>query len=117
MTQREDFSVSDVVDAFGAACNAHDLDAAIGLCAEDVVFESTAPPDGDRVVGRSALREVWTPIFDNPASHVEVEERIVAGDRVVERVRYSWGDGHVRAIDLYRVSDGKIAEKLSYVKG
>jgi len=30
---------------------------------------------------------------------------------------YSWSDGHVRAVDLYRVSIGKIAEKLSYVKG
>jgi hypothetical protein len=107
----------DVVDAFGAACNAHDLDAAIGLCAEDVVFESTSPPDGERVVGGSALRDVWTPIFDNPASHVEVEETIATGDRVIQRVRYSRGAGHVRAVDLYWVKDGKISEKLSYVKG
>jgi hypothetical protein len=25
--------------------------------------------------------------------------------------------GHVRAVDVLRVADGKIAEKLSYVKG
>jgi hypothetical protein len=117
VTQPGELSVLDVVDAFGAACNAHDLDAAIDLCAEDVVFESTAPPDGDRVVGRDGLRGVWTPIFDDAASHVEVEETIVSGDRVVQRVRYSWADGHVRAVDVYRVEDGKISEKLSYVKG
>jgi len=35
-----------VVLAFGAACNAHDLDAALGLCADDVVFDGTTPPDG-----------------------------------------------------------------------
>ena len=117
MAQRHDLTISDVVDSFGAACNAHDLDTAISFCAEDVVFESTAPPDGDRIVGHAGLREAWTPIFDNPATHVDVEETIVAGDRVVQRVRYSWGDGHVRAVDLYRVEGGKIREKFSYVKG
>jgi hypothetical protein len=35
---------------------------------------------------------------------------------------YQWTDernhpGHVRGIDLFRVRDGKIIEKLSYVKG
>jgi hypothetical protein len=33
-----------------------------------------------------------------------------------------WADGngqpgHVRGVDLFRVRDGKVAEKLSYVKG
>ena len=106
-----------VVAAFGAACNAHDLDAALGLCSEDVVFESTTPPDGDRVVGHTDLRSVWTPLFENLATHVEVEDTTVVGDRVVQQCFYSWGDGHVRAVDLYRVRDGKITEKLSYVKG
>jgi hypothetical protein len=106
-----------VIEAFGAACNGHDLDAALSWCAADVVFESTAPPDGERVVGQDALRIVWTPLFENSATHVEVEETIAAGDRVVQRCRYSWGDGHVRAVDVYRVIDGRITEKLSYVKG
>ena len=30
---------------------------------------------------------------------------------------YSWNGGHVRGLDLFRVRDGKVAEKLSYVKG
>ena len=105
------------VDAFGAACNAHDLESAIGWCSDRIVFESTAPPDGVRVVGHSELRKVWAPIFADPATQVEVEETIVSGDRVVQRVRYSWADGHVRAVDLYRVTGGKISEKLSCVKG
>jgi hypothetical protein len=86
------------------------------LCALDIVFDGTSPPDGERVVGHAALRKVWTPIFENPATHIEVEDTIVAGDRVVQQRLYSWGDGHIRAVDLYRVSDGKITEKLSYVK-
>jgi|SRR5581483_11967886 len=107
----------EVVTAFGAACNAHDLDAALSLCADEVVFEGTTPPDGEHVVGKADLRTVWEPIFENSAAHVEVEETIVSGDRVVQRCLYSWGDGHVRAVDLYRVESGRIAEKLSYVKG
>jgi hypothetical protein len=30
---------------------------------------------------------------------------------------YSWDGGHVRGVDMFRVRDGKVAEKLSYVKG
>jgi hypothetical protein len=106
-----------VIEAFGSACNEHDLDAALSWCTADVVFESTAPPDGERVEGQAALRAVWLPLFENPATHVEVEETIAVGDRVVQRCLYSWGDGHVRAVDVYRVTAGRIAEKLSYVKG
>jgi hypothetical protein len=106
-----------VVLAFGAACNAHDLNSALSFCSETVVFDGTTPPDGIRVVGHAKLREIWAPIFENPATHVEVEDTFAAGDRVVQQCRYFWGDGHVRAVDLYRVADGKITEKLSYVKG
>ena len=36
--------------------------------------------------------------------------------------RYEWVDpqgqeGHIRGVDVYRLRDGLIAEKLSYVKG
>lgn len=74
-------------------------------------------PDGLRVVGRESLRDVWAPTFDNRSSRVEVEDTFVAEDRVVQQCRYSWGDGHVRAVDISRVANGRITEKLSYVKG
>jgi hypothetical protein len=106
-----------VVSAFGDACNAHDLEAALSYCADDVMFDGTTPPDGLQVVGHDDLREIWAPIFADPTTHVEVEDTFSSGDRVVQRCRYSWRDGHVRAVDLYRVVDGKITEKLSYVKG
>ena len=106
-----------VVRAFGDACNAHDLDAAAALCAPGIEFDGTTPPDGERISGLPALRALWAPLFTNPDTSVEVEETIVAGERVIQRCRYSWGDGHVRAVDLYRVVDGLIVEKLSYVKG
>jgi len=37
------------------------------------------------------------------------------------RWTYHWlkptGNGHVRGVDVFRVRDGKVSEKLSYVKG
>jgi ketosteroid isomerase-like protein len=57
----------------------------------------------------------------NPDALFEEEEIVAAGDRVVVRWTYrKQKDGkpwHLRGIDLFRVRDGRIAEKLSYVKG
>lgn len=108
-----------VVDAFNAALNAHDVEAALALMTDDAVFESTSPtPDGLRYVGPAQIRAVWTKLFeDSPQADFEVEEVFAAGDRVVQRWRYDWGEGHVRGVDVFTVRDGLVAEKLSYVKG
>lgn len=107
-----------LLEAFGNAWNDHDLDAALALTTEDVVFESTGPsPDGTRSVGRAEVRAAWEPIFNNTASHFDGEELVIAGDRVTQCWTYRWADGHVRGIDLFRIRDGLVAEKLSYVKG
>jgi ketosteroid isomerase-like protein len=110
--------VLSLLDRFNAAWNAHDLDAAMSMCTDDIVFESTGPaPDGERAEGQAAVRESWTPIFANARSHFEQEDVVAAGDRLVQRWRYTWGDGHIRGVDVFAVRDGKIAEKLAYVKG
>ena len=107
-----------VVDAFGEAWVAHDLEATLAFITDDCVFEATGPaPDGVRHVGPDAIRAAWRPIFDDTSAHFETEETIVADDRVVQRWRYSWDGGHVRGVDLFKVRDGKVAEKFSYVKG
>ena len=111
-------SAAEVVDQFGSAWSSHDLDAALRMLTSDCVFETTSPaPDGVRCQGRDAIRDAWMPIFADAHSRFEVEETIVAGDRVVQRWRYCWDDGHVRGVDVFRVRDGLVAEKLSYVKG
>jgi ketosteroid isomerase-like protein len=107
-----------VVEAFAAAWADHNLDAALAMITEDCVFDATGPPpDGTRCVGIEAIRKIWTPIFRDRNSQFEAEETFQADDRVVQRWRYSFRDGHVRGVDLFRVRDGKVAEKLSYVKG
>jgi ketosteroid isomerase-like protein len=108
----------EVVEAFGAAWAEHDLDAVLALVTEDCVFDATGPaPDGMRHVGRPAIRQAWEAIFSDPSSCFDPEETFAAGDRVVQLWRYSWDGGHVRGVDVFRVRQGKVAEKLSYVKG
>jgi hypothetical protein len=107
-----------VIDTFNAAWNARDLDGALALVTDDCVFESTGPaPDGLRHVGKDALRAVWKPVFDNPATHFDFEDGFGAGDRYVMRWRYTWGAGHVRGVDIFTVAGDRISAKLSYVKG
>ena len=108
----------EVVSKFGAAWADHDLEAALAMVTDDCAFDATGPaPDGSRCVGPDAIRAAWQPIFDDTASRFDEEEAFAAGDRVVQRWRYSWGGGHIRGVDVFRIRDGKVAEKLSYVKG
>lgn len=114
-----DAATRETIDRFNEAFNRHDVGAVMSLMTPDVIFENTSPqPDGERYMGQDAVRGFWERFFhDSPQAHFDAEETIIAGDRCVVRWRYSWGDGHVRGIDLFRVRDGKVAEKLSYVKG
>jgi len=119
---REDETIA-VIEQFNEAWNARDLDAAMSLMTEDCVFENTAPaPDGERFLGQAAVRAVWESVFQTPGMRFETEEVFVCGQRVTALWRYSWlnadaSPGHIRGVDVFRMRDGKIAEKLSYVKG
>lgn len=109
-----------VIERFNAAFNRHDVAAIMALMTDDCRFENTAPaPDGTRYVGQAAVREFWQKFFaDAPNARFEFEEVFVCGDRAVVRWTYSWSaEGHVRGVDVMRVRHGKVAEKLSYVKG
>ncbi len=108
-----------VVDAFNAAFNSRDVDAVMAWMTDDCVFESTGPaPDGVRYEGAVAVRKAWEEFFaGTPEMRFSTEELILCGDRAVVRWRFVWADGHVRGVDVLRIRDGKVAEKLSYVKG
>ena len=107
------------VDRFNEAFNRHDVDAVMSLMTDDCLFESTSPtPDGGRFQGQDAVRGVWEDFFrSSPDARFEAEEAFASGDRCVVRWRYTFGGGHVRGVDIIRVRDGKVAEKLAYVKG
>ena len=108
------------LDAFAR----HDVDGVMAAMSEDCVFENTwPPPDGERQVGQVAVRRFWERFFrETPSAAFETEEMFAGGARCVVRWLYRWRNedgsaGHVRGVDLIRVRDGKVAEKLSYVKG
>ena len=111
-----------VVERFNEAFGRGDVDAVMALMTDDCVFENTyPPPDGQRHTGQADVRHFWTAFFGSTdAPRFETEEIFAAGDRVVVRWRFSWGGaepGHVRGVDVFRVRDGRVAEKLRYVKG
>lgn len=118
-----DQDVLSVVERFGDALNARDIDAVMALMTEDCLFENTSPfPDGEVLRGQESVRAFWTELAKTPGMRFDTEETVVAGDRVTTLWRYSWtnddgSQGHIRGIDLFKVRDGKVAEKLSYVKG
>ena len=112
-----------VLTRFNDAFARQDADAVMNLMTDDCVFENTFPaPDGERHVGARNVGEFWRRFFaSTPSARFEAEETLVLGDRAVVRWVFHWEDGgvagHVRGIDLFRMRDGKVAEKLSYVKG
>lgn len=112
-----------VIEKFNEAFNRHDADAVMRLMTDDCIFENTnPPPDGARLEGAAAVRAYWQKFFtNNPDARFETEDMIVSGDRCVVRWIYRKAkDGkpwHLRGVDVFKVRDGKVAEKLSYVKG
>jgi ketosteroid isomerase-like protein len=121
MTTLEDQTAATLaaVARFNAAFDSHDVDGVMAAMTEDCVFDNTGPaPDGTLYAGAAAVRQVWDEFFRaNPTARFTAEEQFAAGERCVVRWRYDWGDGHVRGVDVFRVRDGLVAEKLAYVKG
>jgi uncharacterized protein (TIGR03086 family) len=117
-------AVQAAVARFNSGWAAWDLDRLVACLADDAVFESTDPaPDGRRFEGREAVRAEWQRIFDETRDpRFTFEDTVVCGDHATVRWRFAWrntdgSSGHVRGVDLIRVTNGRIAEKLSYVKG
>jgi len=107
------------VRAFNEAFNSHDIDAVMALMTDDCIFENTSPsPDGTRHVGAGNVRIAFGEFFAGSSqARFDEEEFIACQDRCIVRWRYTWGDGHIRGVDVMRVRNGKVSEKLAYVKG
>ncbi len=118
-----EFAIRTVLD-FNQAFNRHDVAEMMALMSDDCVFENTDPaPDGAVYSGKEVVTQFWQDFFrESPHAHIEIEEIFGFGERCIMRWNYSWIDlegekGHVRGVDIYRVRNGSIIEKLSYVKG
>jgi limonene-1,2-epoxide hydrolase len=113
-----------VVIAFNEALNRRGVDAMMRLMTEDCIFDNTSPaPDGTHYQGQAAVRAFWENFFSTSAqATITIEEMFELDNRCVIRWRYDWLDlqgkaGHVRGVDIYKLENSLIAEKLSYVKG
>jgi ketosteroid isomerase-like protein len=119
-----DWRTRAAVEAFARAFAACDADAVMACMTEDCVFENTTPaPDGQRLTGAAAVGDFWRQFFaSTPSARFLPEETFVAGDRCIVRWTFEWEEGpenrgHVRGVDVLRVREGRVAEKLAYVKG
>lgn len=114
----------DAIQRFNTAFATHDADAVMRMMTDDCVFENTFPaPVGERFSGQAAVRAFWQEFFaTNPRCVFDVEDMFGAGDRATVLWTYRWDPvndprGFIRGVDVFRVRDGKVSEKLSYVKG
>ena len=113
-----------LVIAFNDAFNRHDVAGMMQFMSDDCIFENTDPaPDGTVYAGKEVVTQFWQSFFrESPKAHIEIEEIFGFGLRCVMRWQYQWTDeagaqGHVRGVDIFKIKDGLICEKLSYVKG
>jgi predicted SnoaL-like aldol condensation-catalyzing enzyme len=109
---------------FNEAFNRHDVAGMMQLVSDDCIFENSSPaPDGAVYSGKQVVTQFWQDFFrESPHAYIEIEEIFGLGERCVMLWRYSWvdiagGKGHVRGVDIFRVRNGSIRERLSYVKG
>ncbi|MEZ4619678.1 MAG: nuclear transport factor 2 family protein [Caldilineaceae bacterium] len=123
-TDKETTATLAAIQRFNEAFNRHDVDAVMAAMTEDCVFENTSPPpDGERYAGQAAVRAYWEQFFAaSPHAIFDTEDIFAGGDRCVVCWRYRWIEqdgkaGHIRGVDVFRVRDGKVAEKFAYVKG
>jgi ketosteroid isomerase-like protein len=113
----------DVVRAVVSAFNRGDLDTAMELCTDDVVFDwSRRMLDGEVLNGHEELRRFMAgirEIFDEV--HIPDEELTDLGDGVVLLVGAARFKGHVSGLDvqahaanLWTVRDGKVSHFRFY---
>ncbi len=107
---------AETVDAFIAAWGARDVDAAVSLAADDVVYENVGM---SLTTGRDDLRSVISGFVDG-IDEVDwvVHHQAAHGDVVMnERTdRFRRGDtwAEVRVLGIFVVRDGRIAQWRDY---
>jgi len=92
------------------AYNGHDLEAFLKPYAEDVKIYQF--PNTLQAEGKATMRESYQFIENTPDLHCELVNRIVEGNTVIdhEDVTVSKDKPPFRAIAIYKIKDGKIAE-------
>jgi ketosteroid isomerase-like protein len=114
----------DLLVAYAAAWDRHDLDAIMGMMTPDCIFETSggAEPWGRRYEGQRAVREAIVEIFESlPDVRFVNPRHAVSGARGLSEwtMIATRPDGRpieARGCDLFEFRDGKIHRKDSYRK-
>lgn len=113
-----------LVTEFEECFNTGDIDGLMSRMTEDPVFEHIAPPATSvgRHEGQAAVRAVWESLPEHfPSAHFRIDDIFSSGDRCSCRYTLSFkgDDGETiirRGVDIFRIVDGKISEKLAYLE-
>ena len=113
-----------LLEAFGAAWNAHDVEALLSMVTDDCVFETAAGSDvfGNRFVGKDALRESFPMAWQTwPDAQWLDPVHFISGNRGVSEWTFQGTDRQgqrteVRGVDVFELRDGLIARKDTYRK-
>ena len=113
-----------MLEAFAAAWNRHDLEALMGFMAEDCEFHAVAGPDllGRSFVGRDAVREGFALAWQTCPDAAWLDGvHFVSGDRGVSESTFKGtrADGtriEARMVDVFTFRNGKIAIKNAFRK-
>lgn len=114
--------VTGAVQRFNDALERRDFGQFADVMTEDCVFEDTDPrPNGKRYEGKETVLSFFREMAkSSPHSRFEIEETFTSGDRCVVLWNHRWVregvSGNNRGIDVFRVREGRVAEKLSYTK-
>jgi steroid delta-isomerase-like uncharacterized protein len=114
----------DLLQAFSAAWNRHDVDALMSFMTDDCVFETAAGPDacGTRHVGHDAVRRAYAAAWQTlPDAQWRNGRHWVSGDRGVSEWTFTGtaADGsrvEVDGVDLLTFRDGRIHIKNAFRK-
>jgi ketosteroid isomerase-like protein len=125
--------MEEIVERYGAAWNAHDVDTLMSMQTDDMVFHLHLQ-DVDEVVGAEALREQFSAFFRMmPDYHAEITRTTVRGDLAVleytitatlaepfplGKVTGKAGrHASFESMDILRFSGDKVARKDTYLDG
>jgi len=114
-------TLADLVVRFTEAFNANDLEGVLALMAEDAVYEEFA---GAINHGKAAIRAAFVPQFrgDFGKMRFDAEDLFVDADsgkaliRWVCRLETKRGPAGWRGLDILRVENGLVTQKLTYAK-
>lgn len=114
----------DLLEAFSAAWNRHDINALMSMMADDCVFHTVAGPGvlGTTYQGRDEVRKGFEAAWINiPDAAWSDSQHFVVGDRGVTETTFSGTnpDGtriEARMVDVFTFHNGKIAVKNAFRK-